>query len=150
MVHEGTKESITISSSSGRESFRLSFESRKDALVSIFRASIAGSFWDRQKPLERAELVRDFEVALPQVALSSDALDALRRCVDTWLETRADQSCVLSPVGATDQILSISIGADSRLLWTAERPAFVVRFERGATMKGDWAFLVDQSCLRCE
>jgi hypothetical protein len=105
-------------------------------------------FWQRDVLVSKAELVRDFEVLLPQVVVDLDALSELRHRLVEWQVNPSEFVCRLGTEKGGDQVLTFAVGRDANLICNVLRPACILTYECGAAMVGRWAFLVDQSCIR--
>ena len=139
----------TMTSASGREQFVCARTCASDRHPwKIFEISISGNFWNRGDPIQTASMVLDFRVHLPQVLVSEDGIATLSAHLGMWLEDQSEFECVVSPVGQGDQLLSLALGYDPGLIYSKNKPAFIVSYSRGPAMSGRWAFVVDQSCIR--
>ena len=138
-----------MSSASGRERFLCTrIAPAKISRCSLYKVEVNGNFWDKGVPLAEAGISPDFQVQLPQVLFSDDALVALRGHINSWLEERTHFECLMTPELNSDQILTIAIGSDSGLISSKDKPVFIVNYSRGSAMVGRWAFVIDQSCVR--
>lgn len=142
----------SISSSDGRRHIscrmaRRSASSSQTTTTSTGAFVIEGQAWQRDRPLKNAALTRDFRIELPQVVVRLDALRRLRERLVEWQVNPAGFTCELCDPAA-DQRLSVSIGRDERLVTDLFKPAAIVDYENGPSMRGRWAFLVDPSGLR--
>jgi hypothetical protein len=114
----------------------------------VYSIRVDADFWDRSVSIENAVLMQDIHVLLPQVILSDAALKSLAAHLQGWLGNRQPFECSISPEGAGDQVVSVMVCRDEELICSEDRPALVLSYSRGSAMRGRWAFVVDQSCIR--
>jgi hypothetical protein len=139
----------SLQSSSGRE--RVSFEGRMltSRLGTVAGSlTITGTFWQRDRNLSSATLTQDFDVVLHQVLVQAEDLVGLHRKLLAWLQTYAEFECELSTSAPGDPRVRLQLGKNDGLICTRDRPALTLTYKGRPAMEGEWAFLVDQSCVR--
>jgi len=109
---------------------------------------VAREFWNRCDAIAQAALVADLGVELPQVLISISMLRQLRARLDDWMACRSSFACQICPEGHGDQTLMVSIGTRIDVICSTEKPTFTLTYQCGHSMVAEWAFVVDQSCMR--
>lgn len=141
------KRSWSITASSGRESIR--FNSTEGAIINtelLFAVSIDASFWERKANSGRL-LVEDFHVDLKQIVIPKESVLELLSKLKKWLESPGEISCSLS-TPTSGQTLLISLGSHHNVIIDRGKSVICMTYEAGHAFKGEWAFVVDQSCVR--
>ena len=137
----------SMTASSGRESIRFNTNevanSNKELL---FTVSIEGRFWERQAIADR-QLVDDFQVYLKQIIIPKESILELLSKLTCWLDTPEEISCFLS-MPASGQTLRVSLGSHHNVIIDRGKSVFCMTYEASHAFKGEWAFVVDQSCVR--
>ncbi len=139
--------SFSLKSNLGRASTTWIFRTvgqRQEELV--FGLEAKGDFWDRAVDLSVAGLVTDSVVNLPQVICLRSELHSLYRHLIRWLDANTGFCVVLSD--DESQSLTISLGIDERFISSPTKPVFSGSYSAGPSFKVEWAFVVDQSCVR--
>jgi hypothetical protein len=109
---------------------------------------IEGSFWDKletvKSGLERAKLVPDFGVSLPQVITTLAQLTELRDALGNWL--RVPQELTVS-LGCEDSAVTVTLRPRDDVVSSIDRPVceFTYRVSR---LRVALQFVCDQSCIR--
>jgi len=143
--------SCLLNSSSGRNSFEIilkssSISTRGEELVCC-DIVISGIFWSRIEAAEGmdSDLVPDYSVHLHQVILLKDRIDHLIANLDKWL--KFSESFFLEIADGNDQSLTFFLGDDSGLICSGDKPACVIKYVGTSFRGGEWAFVVDTSCI---
>jgi hypothetical protein len=63
-----------------------------------------------------------------------------------WLDVPKEFELELS--GVEEQSLRIALGVRSEYISKVDRPVLTINYRGGRMLGGEWAFVVDQSCLR--
>ena len=111
------------------------------------RVQLWGEFWDRNVPTAAADLVPDFRIDLPQVLMAEESLRALHDHFDHWLTSYEHFDCELVPDDAGGQSLVVSVGKREDMIYTRDKPAITFTYSAGFSMRGEWSFVIDQSCV---
>jgi len=119
---------------------------KSDALVC--QVNVIGEFWPRGRIEPGTDTTNDFHVALPQVLVDFKSLKSLRERLVEWQVNPSDFSVALGVQGEGDQRLTLAIGHDDNLIYSAGKPACMFTYACGSAMQGRWSFVVDQSCIR--
>jgi len=137
-------------SSSGRARINcvLIAQSKRAADVFVCRIEVSGDFWPRGVVRQTIDLTEDFHVVLPQVLIDLASLKALRERLIEWHVNPSSFSIELGVRHGEGQQLAFAIGQDDGLIYSVGKPACMLTYACGSAMKGRWAFVVDQSCIR--
>lgn len=142
----------SLPSTSGRDQLMGEFKSlakdRHGGTVFVTDLRISGLFWPRLQIGASSALTADYDVSLPQVLVDWRALDDLIVALGAWLEQPRPISIELCPAPAKDQSLVRSVGDVAGLITAADKPGCRIRYTGTVFRGGDWAFVVDQSCIR--
>jgi hypothetical protein len=139
----------SIHASSGRGRFKCFSKSQPtDAGTLVCAVQIVGEAWQRDRPLADAALTVDFEVLLPQVVVDWLSLELLHQRLVEWQLNPYEFVCDLGGKQVSDQRLTFAIGRNEKLIYSTLKPALTLSYSDGASMAGEWAFAVDQSCIR--
>lgn len=142
----------TLSAASGRDhlvgSFLSSTENRSGLTVLDTRIVIKGVFWPRSEKAKADDPVRDYEVLLSQVQFDWRAVDELIHQMDEWLEHPKEISMDLCAKDQGDQTFVLSFGRSSERISSIQRPACSITYGGTVFVRGEWLFVVDQSCIR--
>lgn len=137
----------SMNSNSGREQFDVFVESEVDAQTLLCSARILRNFWQREKPIADAQMALDHDIVLAQIIVEIHELEKLLTDFHRWRdEGMLFERRITSAVAGPN--LSVSIGRDPGLIYSVDKPAFIVCYSNGAAMSGRWAFVIDQSCVR--
>jgi hypothetical protein len=141
-----------LSAASGRDhlvgSFRSSTENRSGLTVLDTRIVIKGEFWPRSEKAKGDDPVHDYEVLLSQVQFDWRAVDELIHQMDEWLDLPKEISIDLCAKDRDDQSFVLSFGRSSERISSIQRPACSVIYRGTVFVRGEWLFVVDQSCIR--
>lgn len=142
----------TLNAASGRDRlighFLSSIENRSGLTVLDTRISIKGVFWPRSEKNKVDDLAPDYEVVLSQVQVDWRAVDQLIVQMDEWLDHPKEISIDLCAKDRGDQSLVLSFGQTSKLISSIQRPACSITYSGTVFARGEWLFVVDQSCIR--
>ncbi|WP_313456455.1 hypothetical protein [Stenotrophomonas sp.] len=141
-----SKRSWSIPSNSGWEVFtcEMHHEVESSALCEI---KVQRQYFDRSMAsVDRAEIVPDFDVHLPQVRLSKQALRELHADLVSWRDHGRHFSRQLEARDAGGQSLRISIGPNERFVRSVGKDVLEIEYSSGLAMRATWQFLIDQSC----
>ncbi len=141
----------TLTSSSGRNEFTGVFlrhwNDEIRSLLLLAEITVQGMFWPRGQEMSGTELVTDYAVTLPQVIVQKDAIDRLIAELTNWSNRPKQFSVDLASSKNNDQALKIFFGVSDSLISSVEKPACVLMYTNGAFIRGEWSFVVDQSCI---
>jgi hypothetical protein len=116
----------------------------------LVKLSITGNFWPRDDlasgSLGDARSILDFSVQLPQVVIAERSLYEFARDLTDWLDTPSHVEADLS--FDKSQSLSVSLGIRDELLSKIDRPACTIAYSSERMLRGEWVFIVDQSCIQ--
>jgi hypothetical protein len=107
------------------------------------RITIRGRFWRR--PGTDGDLVDDFEVSLQQVLVTQTQLQALLDAMNSWLLDQVGFKCTL---GDGDPEIGVEFSVRAGLICSESKPVCTITACFGPAFLGEWAFVVDQSCIR--
>jgi hypothetical protein len=139
----------SIGAASGRGRFDCFLKSRPDDAGTLLCAiHIVGETWQRDRPLANAALALDFDVLLPQVVVNWLSFELLHKRLGEWQSNPNEFVCDLGGKELGDQRLTFAMGRNERLICSTLKPALTFSYSDGASMAGEWAFVVDQSCIR--
>ena len=138
-----------LSSSDGWNQFILerkkSFSDDENNIFYIIEVNILGNFWERNKSVNQAELVRDFSVSLPQVILKKIEVINLIEELKSWLDLPHEIKVNFST--HEEQTMSIRLGLDDDFICSAAKPVCSIRYSAARMKNSEWKFIVDQSCV---
>src|SRR5262249_12786987 len=141
-----------LSAASGRDhlvgGFLSSTENRSGLTVLDTRIVIKGALWPRSEREQVDDPVHDYEVLLSQVQFDWRAVDELIHQMDEWLEHPKEISIDLCEKDRGDQTFVLSFGRSSERISSIQRPACSIMYCGTAFVRGEWLFVVDQSCIR--
>ncbi len=141
-----------LNAASGRDhlvgNFLSSTESRSGLTVLDTEIIIKGVFWPRREENELDDLTPDYEVLLSQVQFDWRAVDELIVQMDEWLEHPKEISIDLCAKDQGDQSFILSFGQSNRLISSIQKPACSITYVGTVFARGEWLFVVDQSCIR--
>lgn len=138
-----------LSGSSGRGSLEcVRVASVEGTGLVLCAVSVHGLLWDRRVQLSVADLVCEYEVRLPQVVISREALRDFACALDAWAPGQSIGSIDLAVGAGAGQKAHIRVGPFDGLLTRSDKPACVVELGSDSVMAAQCAFLVDETCLR--
>lgn len=140
------KRSWSIPSNRGWEVFtcKMHHDVESSALCEL---KVQGQYFDRSvASVDRAEIVPDFDVHLPQVRLGKQSLRDLHSDLVSWGEHGRHFSRQLEARDAGGQSLRISIGPNEQFVRSVGKDVLGIEYSSGLTMRATWQFLIDQSC----
>ena len=120
----------------------------ENASFSTVSIELAADFYDRTRPIKTAKIIPDFCIKLKQVAIRRGALLELNEKLLTWLDHRVEFQIRLSPDAGQNISLDLSFGRDDNWICSVDKPVLCIRYQDGASLAIDAAFVVDQSCAR--
>lgn len=142
-----------LPSSSGR----LRFSSRIIGRDNLNDGNIISEFWVESLfwPIRLADNFGDAESMVPEVSLrvhqivfSKNEMISLADGINKWLDDYSYFSVVLGFSYDPAHTLMLSIGSDPGLIARRDKPACTMTYSGRDFRKAEWAFLVDESCLR--
>jgi hypothetical protein len=139
---------FTLSSNSGREEMKFALlhsivaDTDEACICSL---TLKGRNWRELIGKYQWEIIDDCTVHLHQVLLSVSRLTELYHILMAWLR----HPFVIEQELAMHEYLyfQFSLGPDAGIISSAEKPVARLAFAVGS-LRGDFAFVVDQSCIR--
>ena len=139
----------SLSSSDGWNQFKLeinkSFSDNESNILYIAEVNILGNFWERSKPVNKAELVTDFSVSLPQIIIKKHEIGDLIEGLKRWLDFPQEIKINIST--HEEQTMSIHLGIDDDFICSVGKPVCSIRYSSARMKNSEWKFVVDQSCV---
>jgi hypothetical protein len=151
LEHHVNKKQIywSMPSANGRSQFRCAPIGRSEKSAALIcQLDIFGEFWPRGRINSGTKTTEDFHVVISQVLIDFKSIQSLRERLVEWHANPSEFMIVLTSQDEGDQQFKLSIGSDSKLLFSVWKPACVLTYECGSSMQGRWSFLIDQSCIR--
>jgi hypothetical protein len=112
----------------------------------VLETQLQSTFFDRTRDAAEAAVVQDVSIALHQVVSSRQDLHRLKDLLDAWLEGQALFSTSL--VESPGQGFRIGLSLRDDVICSSDKPVFEVDYEAGFSVRTQWAYVVDQSCVR--